>query len=210
MAMADHCCAPTTPPRDDRYRRIIIAALVINAGMFAVEVVAGLAAGSVALQADALDFLSDAANYAISLMVLGMALKWRARAALLKGWSLGVLGLVVFASTVGNVVAGTVPEAGVMGAVGTLALIANVGVAAMLFVYRTGDSNMRSVWLCSRNDAIANVGVLLAALGVFGTATGWPDVIVATVIAGLSVSAAVQIIRQATAELRHTLHAAAE
>ncbi len=208
--MADHCCAPSTPPRDDRYRRIIIAALVINAGMFAVEVVAGLAAASVALQADALDFLSDAANYAISLLVLGMALKWRARAALLKGWSLGVLGLVVFASTVGNVLAGTVPEAGVMGLVGTLALIANVGVAAMLFAYRTGDSNMRSVWLCSRNDAIANVGVLLAALGVFGTATGWPDVIVASVIVGLSVSAAVQIIRQANAELRHTLHAAAE
>jgi Co/Zn/Cd efflux system component len=210
MAMADHCCSPSTPSRDARYGRIIIAALVINAGMFAVEVAAGLAAGSVALQADALDFLSDAGNYAISLMVLGMTLKWRARAALLKGWSLGVLGLLVFAATLGNVIDGTVPEVRIMGLIGALALVANVGVAALLFAYRTGDSNMRSVWLCSRNDAIANIGVLLAALGVFGTATGWPDVIVATVIAGLAVSAAIQIIRQARAELRHTAHAAAE
>lgn len=149
-------------------------------------------------------FLADAANYGISLLVLGLALKWRARAALVKGWSLGILGVIVLGSTVWNTIAATVPEAEVMAAVGTLALLANVGVAALLFGYRRGDSNMRSVWLCSRNDAIANIAVLVAALGVFGTGTGWPDIIVASIIAALSVSAAFQIIRQASTELRST------
>lgn len=204
--MADDCCSTScgAPRRDEKYRRIIIAALLTNATMFAVEVVAGLAAGSVSLQADALDFLADAANYGISLLVLGLALKWRARAALVKGWSLGILGVIVLGSTVWNTIAATVPEAEVMAAVGTLALLANVGVAALLFGYRRGDSNMRSVWLCSRNDAIANIAVLVAALGVFGTGTGWPDIIVASIIAALSVSAAFQIIRQASTELRST------
>lgn len=187
---------------DPVYRRVLLVALAVNAGMFLVEIVAGTAAGSVSLQADALDFLGDAANYVISLLVLGMALRWRARAALIKGVSLGVLGLWVAGQTLSNALAQTVPEAPVMGVVGLMALAANLGVAALLYAHRHGDANRQSVWICSRNDAIANVAVLAAAAGVFGTATGWPDIAVAAVIAGLSVSGAVRIVRQAAGELR--------
>lgn len=195
-------CSPSKPPMDRTYRRVLWVALAVNAAMFLVELLAGAAAGSASLQADAMDFLADAANYAISLLVLGMALAWRARAALLKGVSLGVLGLWVAGQTAWNAVARTVPEAEVMGVVGTLALLANIGVAALLFLHRDGDANRRSVWICSRNDAIANLAVLAAAAGVFGTGTGWPDIAVAAVMAGLSVSGAAQIVRQARAELR--------
>ncbi|NYZ13135.1 cation transporter [Azospirillum sp. RWY-5-1] len=195
-------CSASKPVVDPVYRRVLLVALAVNAGMFLVEIVAGTAAGSVSLQADALDFLGDAANYVISLLVLGMALRWRARAALIKGVSLGVLGLWVAGQTLSNALAQTVPEAPVMGVVGLMALAANLGVAALLYAHRHGDANRQSVWICSRNDAIANVAVLAAAAGVFGTATGWPDIAVAAVIAGLSVSGAVRIVRQAAGELR--------
>ena len=171
--------------------------------MFVAEVVAGVAAGSSALQADALDFFGDAANYAISLMVVGMALRWRARAALVKGTSLGALGVWIFATTIWHALRGTLPHAELMGAVGLVALIANGSVALMLYKFRGGDANMRSVWICSRNDAVGNVAVLLAAAGVFGTATGWPDIIVAAIMATLSVSGGVQIVMQAVGELHH-------
>jgi len=170
--------------------------------MFLAEIIAGVAAGSAALQADALDFFGDAANYAISLGVTGMALAWRARAALLKGWTLVLFGLAVLVSTGWHAYAGTLPEAEVMGVVGILALAANAGVALMLYRFRAGDANMRSVWICSRNDAIGNIAVVLAALGVFGTGTGWPDIIVAAIMAGLGLSGGWQIVRQASAELR--------
>jgi Co/Zn/Cd efflux system component len=177
-------------------------ALAVNAGMFLAEIVAGVAAGSASLQADALDFLGDAANYAISLGVAGMALAWRARAALVKGASLAGLGAWVLASTAWHAIAGTLPEAQVMGLVGALALLANAGVALMLYRFRGGDANMRSVWICSRNDVIGNLAVLLAAAGVFGTGTGWPDLIVAAIMAGLGIGGGWQIVRQAAAELR--------
>jgi Co/Zn/Cd efflux system component len=177
-------------------------ALAVNAAMFAVEIVAGVAAGSVALKADALDFLGDSATYAISLLVVGMALQWRARAALAKGLSLGVIGLWVAGTTLHNALSGRVPDADVMGVIGVLALAANVGVAVLLYAFRSGDANMRSVWICSRNDAIGNVAVLLAALGVFGTGTGWPDVIVGGIMATLAITGAWQIVRQASGELR--------
>ena len=170
--------------------------------MFLAEIIAGVAAGSASLQADALDFLGDAANYAISLGVAGMALAWRARAALLKGASLGFLGLWVIGSTAWHAYMGTLPSAEVMGVVGLLALLSNAGVALMLYRFRSGDANMRSVWICSRNDAIGNVAVLLAALGVFGTGTGWPDLIVASIMAALGISGGLQIVRQAAGELR--------
>ena len=198
----DHCSAPKPGGADPRWRRALWIALAVNAGMFVLEIAAGVAAGSASLQADAMDFAGDAANYAISLGVAGMALAWRARAALLKGASLGVLGLWVLAATVWHAVAGTLPSAETMGAVGVLALAANAGVALMLFRWRGGDSNMRSVWLCSRNDAIGNAAVVLAAAGVFGTGTGWPDIIVASVIAALGVFGGWQIVRQAAGELR--------
>ena len=172
--------------------------------MFLAEIAAGVAAGSASLQADALDFLGDSASYAISLGVAGMALAWRARAALLKGVSLGLLGLWVIGTAGWHAWAGTLPEAEVMGVVGLLALLANAGVALMLYRYRTGDANMRSVWICSRNDAIGNLAVLLAAAGVFGTGTGWPDVITAAIMAGLGISGGWQIVDHALADLRRT------
>jgi Co/Zn/Cd efflux system component len=201
-----HCCdddlCAALPPRNTRYRRVLWLAFAINGGMFLTELIAGLAAGSASLQADALDFLSDAANYGISLSVVGLTLVWRARAAMMKGLSMGLLGVWVASNTFYHALMGTLPHAEVMGAIGALALLANGGVALMLYRYRCGDSNMRSVWICSRNDALGNLAVMLAALGVFGTRTGWPDVVVAGVMAVLSLWGAGQIINQASKELR--------
>src|SRR5690606_32998692 len=163
---------------------------------------AGLAAGSVSLQADALDFFGDAANYGVSLAVLGMALAWRARASLLKGFSMAVFGVWVLAHTIFNLVTGVVPEPMTMGVIGTAALAVNLGVALLLYRYREGDSNMRSVWLCTRNDALGNLAVLAAALGVFGTGAGWPDLIVASVMAALALTSSAQVTRHALQELR--------
>ena len=184
------------------WRRALWIALAVNAGMFAVEIVAGITGGSKALQADALDFFGDAANYAISLGVAGMALAWRARAALLKGVTLAVLGLYVLLAAAWGALHGAAPQAEVMGVIGVAALLANAAVALMLYRFRTGDANMRSVWICSRNDAIGNVAVLLAAAGVFGTGTAWPDLIVAALMATLGLWGGFQIIAQARAELR--------
>jgi Co/Zn/Cd efflux system component len=197
----DHHCTETRTLNSPSWRRALWIALAVNAGMFLAEIIAGVAAGSASLQADALDFLGDSANYAISLGVAGMVLTWRARAALLKGGSLAVLGLWVIGSTAWHAYLGTLPSAEVMGVVGLLALLSNAGVALMLYRFRGGDANMRSVWICSRNDAIGNVAVLLAAAGVFGTGTGWPDIIVATIMAALGISGGWQIVRQARSEL---------
>lgn len=183
------------------WRRALWIALIVNATMFAGEIAAGAAAGSASLQADALDFLGDSANYAISLGVAGLGLAWRARAALAKGWGLLALGLWVLGSTGWHAYAGTLPQAEVMGIVGILALAANAGVALILYRFRQGDSNMRSVWICSRNDAIGNIAVVAAAAGVFGTGTGYPDLVVAMIMAVLGISGGWQIIRQARSEL---------
>ena len=199
--MKECCSFGTAATENIGYRKVLWLALAINALMFLTELVAGLLSGSASLQADALDFLADAANYGISLSVVGLALAWRARAALVKGLSMGALGIWVAGSTVWQALAARVPEAEVMGLVGLLALLANLGVAGLLFRYRTGDANMRSVWICSRNDAVGNVAVLLAALGVFGTGTGWPDIAVAAMMASLAIWGAAQVVRQATREL---------
>ena len=198
----DHCCPSPSPGNSPAYRRVLWVALIINAAMFTVEVLAGLAAGSVSLQADALDFFGDAANYGLSLTVLSMALAWRARAALVKGVSMGLFGLWVVIACTMNVISGATPHAVTMGVIGFLALAANVGVAVLLYRYRDGDANMRSVWLCTRNDAIGNVMVMVAALGVFGTGTLWPDIAVAAVMAVLALSAAFETIHSARRELR--------
>jgi Co/Zn/Cd efflux system component len=204
--MSVSCCnhqpGPGTPSPDARYRRVLWTALTINAVMFVVEIVAGLLAGSASLQADALDFLGDAGNYAISLAVVGMALKYRARVALAKGTTMGLFGLWVVGSTVWHAVSGTLPSAATMGVIGVLALAANATVLVLLWAYRSGDSNMRSVWLCSRNDVVANCAVLLAALGVFGTGSNWPDIAVAAVIAALALQGSWLVLRHATADLR--------
>ena len=185
-----------------KWRRALWIALVINVGFFVAEIAAGVAAGSAALQADALDFFGDAANYAISLGVAGMALTWRARAAIGKGGTLIAFALWVLASTAWHAFYGTLPRAEVMGVVGIAALIANGGVALMLYRFRTGDANMRSVWICSRNDALGNFAVMLAAMGVFGTGTGWPDVLVAAIMGGLGLRGGWQIVGRARGELR--------
>ncbi len=198
-------CSSTTHPdalNSPKWRRALWIALIVNAGLFVAEAVAGAAAGSAALQADALDFFGDAANYAISLGVAGMALTWRARAAVAKGGTMLAFALWVLASTAWHAYYGTVPRAEVMGVVGIAALIANGGVALMLYRFRTGDANMRSVWICSRNDAIGNAAVLLAAMGVFGTGTGWPDAIVAAIMGGLGLWGGWQIVTHAHGELR--------
>jgi Co/Zn/Cd efflux system component len=182
-------------------------ALAINALMFLVEIGGGLKSGSVSLLADAVDFAGDAANYGLSLAVLAMGSLWRARAALVKGLTMGAYGLLVLGKTVWAAMSGVPPEPITMGAIALLALAANVSVAMMLYAFRDGDANMRSVWLCSRNDAIVNVAVGLAALGVLGTGTAWPDLSVAAVIASLALSGAWSIVRQARGEI--AVHSAA-
>lgn len=183
------------------YRKALWAVIAINGTMFFVEMAAGMGASSQALKADALDFLGDTATYALSLFVIGRPLIWRARTALFKGLSLGAMGLWVFGSTVYSVFVLETPTAEVMGMIGLLALSANLLSVALLLKYRDGDANVRSVWLCSRNDAIGNVAVMLAAAGVFASGTPWPDLLVAGVMASLFLYSSSQIIRQARSEL---------
>jgi Co/Zn/Cd efflux system component len=206
--MAECCCPPPLnldPHRGNQaYRRVLWAVLAINAVMFLVEIGAGLAAGSASLQADALDFLGDAGNYAISLFVVGMALRYRAMAALLKGATMGVFGLWVIGTIVWHTMHGTLPSAFTMGTIGLAALVANAASFGLLWAYRSGDANMRSAWICTRNDVLGNIAVLLAAVGVFGTGTGWPDVIVAAIMAALALQGAAAVARQAAEELRRT------
>ncbi len=192
------CDASAASPR---FRQALWIALIVNAAMFLVEFVAGLAAGSVALWADALDFAGDAANYALSLTVLSWGLMWRARAALLKGVAMALFGTVVMARALWAFQQGITPEPLTMGAVGVLALVANAGVALMLYRFRGGDANMRSVWLCSRNDAIGNLAVILAAVGVFGTGSALPDLIVALVMSGLALWSGLLIIAHARRDM---------
>ena len=184
------------------YKRRLWIVIALNATMFLVEMTAGHLAKSQALQADALDFAGDALTYGISLAVIGASLRARTNAAMFKGISLLLMGLWVFGSTVYRVFYGGVPTAEIMGGIGFLALLTNLASVLLLIRYKDGDANVRSVWLCSRNDAIGNLAVMFAALGVWGTATGWPDLIVATIMAGLFLSSAFQIVRQAKAERR--------
>jgi len=199
--MSAHCCKPPAPSVDPAYRKVLWIALLLNAAMFAVEIAGSVQSGSVSLLADAIDFLGDAANYGLSLAVLSMALAWRARAALLKAASMAGFGVFVLGRALWGAVLGTPPEPLTMGAVAVLALAVNVLVAWLLYRYRNGDSNMRSVWICSRNDAIGNVAVGAAALGVFGTGAAWPDLAVAAGMAALALSGAWSVLRQARGEL---------
>ncbi|MDQ9172438.1 cation diffusion facilitator family transporter [Oxalobacteraceae bacterium R-40] len=195
-------CSTDKPPVDAKYRRILWIALLVNASMFGIELLGGWKVGSVSLLADAVDFFGDATNYGVSLFVLGLAPIWRSRTALVKGLTMGGYGLFVLGAAAWNLAAGTIPKASTMGTIGFLALAANLFVGILLFAYRNGDSNMRSVWLCTRNDAIGNVAVLLAALGVFGTGAGWPDILVATVMGVLGLTAARTVTTQARAEMK--------
>ncbi len=204
-AATDTCCTggvPVFDGVDPRYRRVLWTVIALNGVMFLTEMVAGELAGSQALKADALDFLGDTITYGLSLAVIGASLRTRASAALFKGLSLSLMAFWVFGSTVYHTLVLGVPSAGVMGVIGFLALAANLASVGLLMRYKDGDANVRSVWLCSRNDAIGNVVVMMAALGVWGTATAWPDLVVAALMAGLFLTSSVQILRQALSEYR--------
>jgi len=197
----DSVCA--TAPPDPGYRRALWIALVLNALMFGVELVASFEAESVSLLADAVDFMGDAGNYAVALFVLGLAPLWRSRSALWKGWLMVGFGVFVLGRVVWQWSAGVIPEPFIMGWVSLLALAVNIGVAALLFAHRGGDAQARSVWLCSRNDVLGNLAVMGAAGGVWATARGWPDIVVALVLAGLALSSGASVIRHARDELRN-------
>jgi len=187
------------------YKARLWAVIVINASMFAVEMTAGVLAGSQALQADALDFAGDTLTYGLSLAVIGLSLRARSTAALVKGITLALMGLWVLGSTMWHVLVLGVPRADVMGTIAFLALAANLASVLILLKYKDGDANVRSVWLCSRNDAIGNVAVIVAALGVWHTTTGWPDVLVAAILASLFMHSATKILRQALEEWRQSI-----
>ncbi|MDP4547264.1 cation transporter [Marinobacter sp. MDS2] len=199
--MACSCSAPTPKTPAPGFRRALWFALWVNLAMFLVEGVASLSSGSVSLMADAIDFFGDSANYILSLTVLSMGMLWRGRAAMVKGITMAVFGLVVWARALWVLEAGTTPEPLTMGSVGFLALMANVCVAVVLFKFREGDSDMRSVWLCSRNDAISNIAVMGAALGVFGTGTAWPDLVVAAIMGTLAITAGISVMRHAKKDI---------
>jgi len=201
--VSEICCHPPVVERGQSraYRRVLWIVLGVNLAMFIVEMIAGLKSGSVSLQADSLDFLGDTANYGISLFVAGMALRNRAIAALGKGVTMGLFGMWVLASSVWKGFAGATPEATTMGVVGLVALTANALCFVFLSAYRSGDSNMRSAWLCSRNDLIGNCAVLASAIGVARTSSAWPDVLVAVIMAVLALQGAAVVVTQARAEL---------
>jgi Co/Zn/Cd efflux system component len=193
---------PVFDGMDARYRRVLWTVIAINAAMFGVETAAGHLAGSQALKADALDFLGDALTYGMSLAVIGQPLRMRATAALVKGASLVLMGLWVMASTAWQVLVLGVPSADVMGVIGFLALAANLASVGLLMRYKDGDANVRSVWLCSRNDAVGNVLVMGAAVAVWGFGSAWPDLVVAALMGSLFLTSAVQILRRAAGEYR--------
>jgi len=202
--MSASCCsnsACSKPPVDARYRKVLWVALALNAIMFAVELAASWKSGSVSLLADSIDFFGDAGNYAISLAVLGMAMAARSKAAVFKAACMGAFGVFVLAKAAWNLHTGTPPEAATMGIVGLIALAVNGSVATLLYRFRTGDANMRSVWICSRNDALGNIAVMLAALGVLGTGNAWPDLLVAGVMGILALSGSWSVLKQARVEL---------
>lgn len=203
--MGEHCCGTGAKfgGLSDAYKRALWAVIAINGVMFVVEMSAGVAAGSQALKADALDFFADTVTYALSFAVIGKPLLWRARAALFKGLSLAVMGLWVLGVTLYQVLILGVPNAATMGVVGFLALAANLLSVALLYRFRDGDANIRSVWLCSRNDAIGNVAVMAAAGAVYLLSSAWPDLLVAAIMASLFLTSAIQILRQSIAEMGH-------
>ena len=199
--MSEHCCPTPAPGADSRYRRILWIALFVNVAMFAVELAASAFSGSASLAADAVDFAGDAANYGLSLAAIAAGGIWVSRAAFAKGLAMGAFGIAVLAFCAWRIAVGAAPEVITMGIVGTLALAANLLVAWMLYAYRDGDANMRSVWLCSRNDALGNLAVLAAAARVFSTGSFWPDVAVGALMATLALHSAASILRQARREI---------
>lgn len=202
--MKNCCDLPQTkkPTVDPVYRRILWVALLLNATMFCAEFAASFLADSISLQADSIDFLGDAVNYGVSLYVLSSSIRTRAWASIVKGSTMGLFGFWVIIEVGSHMLTGAAPQPSVMTTMGFLALAVNVSVAFMLFKYRDGDSNMTSVWLCSRNDAIGNIAVVLAAGGVHYTSTMWPDLVVAFGMGSLSIHSSYLILKKAKTELK--------
>lgn len=198
------CCQHHPPEKyqSAKFKTALWIALLLNLGMFLIEVFGGAHIGSTSLWADALDFLGDSVNYIISIFALGMSLYWRATVTLLKGLTMGIFALIVLLKVLWSIFYGMAPEAMAMGAIGFMGLMANLISALVLFAFRDGDANMKSVWLCSRNDAIGNCAIMLAALGVFGTQSIWPDLVVASIMAFLGLTAAWSVTQQSLQERR--------
>ena len=203
--MSGCCEAPQFDGQNETYKRVLLAVIGLNATMFAVEAFMGAEALSIALWADALDFAADAATYGLSLAVIGMSLTVRAKASLVKGISLSIMAVLVLCFALNRAFSSEVPEAIPMGLTAIAAFGVNLASVLLLVRFRDGDSNIRSVWLCSRNDMIGNGLVLLAAVGVFGTQTRWPDLVVASLMAALFLQSSISIIRQARTELKQNL-----
>lgn len=197
----DHCNADGQSDVSAAYRKVLWICLIANAVMFVAQMVASYAAHSVSLLANSADFFSDAANYGISLYVLNLSLRQKARASMFKGISLGVVGLWVTFETLHHALQPELPEPLIMAVISVVALAVNVGCAVLLYKYRGGDSNRESVWICSRNDAIGNIAVMIAAAGVFASSTIWPDIIVAAILGWLAVTGAWRIIQSAKKEM---------
>jgi Co/Zn/Cd efflux system component len=201
----DDCCidkACAVAQLRERQATTLRLVLSANAGMFVVELVAGLLAGSVALLADSLDMLGDALVYGFSLYVVGRGPVWKARAAVAKAVLMGLFGAFVLGQIVLKLAHPQVPSFETMGVVGALALAVNGACFALLWRHRADDINMRSVWLCSRNDLIANVSVLVAALAVWTARSSWPDIVIGALICGVFFRSAYLVAREARVELR--------
>ena len=203
----DSCCQDKAVELDRlkaSQSRTLWIVLIINAAMFAVELTAGILAGSVALEADSLDMLGDALVYGFSLFVIAKSIRWRAASALLNGAVMAIFGLMVLGQTIYKLVAGGVPEADLMAGFGAVALTANVICLVLLTRHRSDDVNMRSTWLCSRNDIISNVSVLIAAALVAATGTMWPDIVIGLMITSLFLKTAITVIHEAYSEISDT------
>ena len=198
-------CCETPANSDPNYRRILWIALVLNALMFCVEIVTSIYADSASLQADSIDFLGDAGNYAISLYVLSQAIRVRATASIIKGSTMGIFGIWIIGTVVYNMINQSNPHPSTMTVIGFAALCVNFFVAILLFKYRKGDSNMQSVWVCTRNDVIGNAAVILAAGGVVFTKTMWPDLLVATFMGILSINSSIKILKLAIIEFKNSI-----
>lgn len=201
----DDCCETKAQKLIElrgQHRNVLVAVLVINAVLFIIEAAAGLLANSTALLADSLDMLGDSLVYGFSLCVLWRGVAWKAKAALFKGSIMAVFGVGVLLEVIYQTISGIVPGAGTMGIIGTLVLLGNGICFLLLYRHRSDDLNMRSTWLCSRNDIIANLSVLVAAIGVGLFEAGWPDILVGAAIAALFLKSAFTVLRESFLELR--------
>ncbi|MBX7147330.1 MAG: cation transporter [Alphaproteobacteria bacterium] len=197
------CCLPETNPTDHKYRLVLWIVLILNFTMFGIEFVYGLHANSASLLSDSLDFLGDGINYTITLLVISHSLYIRAKASIVKAIMMLAFAFFVFSRMVMQMIMQSIPQVDTMGILGIFAFVINMVALFLLYHYRHGDSNKQAAWLCSRNDALGNLAVLLAAVGVFFTKTNWPDLIVALIMIILAVKTSWYILKLAYHELQH-------